>query len=47
MANVADDRDPLHAEPLGRRYLIQFDEDTLRQRPLCPIRGEVAASGMA
>jgi aquaporin Z len=34
MANVADDLDPEHAAALGRRYLIRFDEDTLRSRPL-------------
>jgi aquaporin Z len=34
MANVAGDMDAEHAESLGRRYLIGFEEDTLRQRPM-------------
>jgi aquaporin Z len=34
MANVAGDTDAGHAESPGRRYLIRFEEDTLRQRPL-------------
>jgi aquaporin Z len=34
MANVTDDMDAEHAASLGRRYLIRFEEDTLRQRPL-------------
>ena len=34
MANVAGDMDAEHADLLGRRYLIRFEEDTLRQRPL-------------
>jgi len=34
--NMADvtDADTEHAEAVGRRYLIRFEEDTLRQRPL-------------
>jgi hypothetical protein len=34
MADVTADRDAEHAQALGRRYLIRFEEDTLRQRPL-------------
>jgi aquaporin Z len=34
MADVAADMDAEHAASLGRRYLIQFEEDTLRPRPL-------------
>ena len=34
MADVSPDMDMEHAESLGRRYLIRFEEDTLRQRPL-------------
>src|SRR6266481_9103785 len=34
MADVAADMDDEHASSLGRRYLIRFEEDTLRQRPL-------------
>ena len=35
MANVTTDgMDAEHAASLGRRYLIRFEEDTLRQRPL-------------
>src|SRR5205809_7785970 len=34
MAEVAADMDDEHAQSLGRRYLIRFEEDTLRQRPL-------------
>jgi len=33
MADVTD-ADTEHAEAVGRRYLIRFEEDTLRQRPL-------------
>jgi aquaporin Z len=33
MADVID-MDTEHAASLGRRYLIRFEEDTLRQRPL-------------
>ena len=34
MANVAGDMDAAHADLLRRRYLVRFEEDTLRQRPL-------------
>jgi aquaporin Z len=34
MAQVISDIDSDHAEALGRRYLIRFEEDTLRSRPL-------------
>lgn len=34
MADVTDGMDAEHAQSLGRRYLIRFEEDTLRQRPL-------------
>jgi len=34
MAKVTGDMDAEHAVSLGRRYLIRFEEDTLRQRPL-------------
>ena len=34
MAAVTDDMDAEHAAALGRRYLIKFEEDTLRPRPL-------------
>ena len=34
MANVTGDMDSEHAASLRRRYLIRFEEDTLRQRPL-------------
>ena len=34
MADVTTDMDADHAASLGRRYLIRFEEDTLRQRPL-------------
>ena len=34
MANIADDTDAEHAASLGRRYLVRFEEDTLRSRPL-------------
>jgi aquaporin Z len=34
MAHVISDIDSDHAEALGRRYLIRFEEDTLRSRPL-------------
>src|SRR5215470_13218539 len=34
MATVTDDMDAEHAASLGRRYLIRFEEDTLRPRPL-------------
>ena len=31
MADVAEDMDADHAASLGRRYLIKFEEDTLRR----------------
>ena len=34
MANLTDDMDIEHAESLGRRYLLRFEKDTLRSRPL-------------
>ena len=34
MADVTTDMDDEHAASLGRRYLIRFEEDTLRPRPL-------------
>jgi len=35
MADVAtDEADAKHAASLRRRYLIRFEEDTLRPRPL-------------
>ncbi len=34
MADAAADMDAEHAASLGRRYLIKFEEDTLRPRPL-------------
>ena len=34
MANVTDNTDAEHEAALRRRYLIRFEEDTLRQRPL-------------
>jgi len=34
MTDVTANLDDEHALSLGRRYLIQFEEDTLRQRPL-------------
>jgi hypothetical protein len=35
MAGVTTDgMDAEHAQSPGRRYLIRFEEDTLRQRPL-------------
>jgi len=34
MANVTDDMDIEHAKSLGRRYLLRFEKDTLRSRPL-------------
>src|SRR6266480_7009087 len=34
MADVAADTDAEHTASLGRRYLVRFEEDTLRQRPL-------------
>ncbi len=37
MTDAADDQDDRHAAALQRRYLVRFEEDTLRSRPL-PIR---------
>ena len=34
MANVTADTDAEHAAAARRHYLIRFEEDTLRQRPL-------------
>src|SRR6516162_10522634 len=34
MASTTDDMDAEHADSLRRRYLVRFEEDTLRQRPL-------------
>jgi aquaporin Z len=34
MADATSNMDAEHAQSLGRRYLIRFEEDTLRQRPL-------------
>jgi aquaporin Z len=34
MANPQDDRDEQHAAAVRRRYLIDFEEDTLKSRPL-------------
>jgi aquaporin Z len=34
MATATEDMDAKHAASLGRRYLIRFEEDTLRSRPL-------------
>jgi aquaporin Z len=34
MADVTTGMDDEHALSLGRRYLIRFEEDTLRSRPL-------------
>jgi aquaporin Z len=35
MADVAaDNTDAEHTASLGRRYLLRFEEDTLRPRPL-------------
>jgi aquaporin Z len=34
MADVTTDMDDEHVQSLGRRYLIRFEEDTLRSRPL-------------
>jgi aquaporin Z len=44
MADVTSEMDPEHAAVLSRRYLIRFEEDTLRQRPL-PIRVIVEVLG--
>jgi len=34
MARVANDMDAEHEAAARRRYLVRFEEDTLRQRPL-------------
>src|SRR6266550_1729998 len=34
MADVTDDQERLHAATAGTRFLMKFEEDTLRQRPL-------------
>jgi aquaporin Z len=34
MADGTTDMDAAHADSLGRRYLIEFEKDTLRPRPL-------------
>ncbi len=34
MTNLATKADAEHAAAARRRYLVQFEEDTLRQRPL-------------
>jgi aquaporin Z len=34
MTSAVDDQDAQHAAAVGRRYLLQFEMDTLRQRPL-------------
>ncbi len=34
MADAVTDRQDDHASAVGRRYLLRFEEDTLRQRPL-------------
>ena len=34
MAQATGDIDREHADALGRRYLIKFEEDTLKSRPL-------------
>ena len=34
MAKVTNDTDAEHTAALGRRYLIQFEQDTVRERPL-------------
>ena len=34
MASTTDDMDAGHADLLRHRYLVRFEEDTLRQRPL-------------
>ena len=34
MATATEDMDAEHQASLGRRYLIRFEEDTLRSRPL-------------
>src|SRR6266496_4946403 len=34
MSDTAEVTDRAHADAIGRRFMIRFDEDTLRQRPL-------------
>jgi aquaporin Z len=34
MTSAVDDQDAQHAAAVGRRYLLQFEMDTLKQRPL-------------
>jgi aquaporin Z len=34
MASAVDDQEAQHAAAVGRRYLLQFEMDTLKQRPL-------------
>jgi len=34
MASAVDDQEAQHATAVGRRYLLQFEMDTLKQRPL-------------
>src|SRR6266536_1833022 len=34
MADVTDDQERLHAATAGTRFLMKFEEDTLRERPL-------------
>jgi aquaporin Z len=34
MTSAVDDKDAQHAAAVGRRYLLQFEMDTLKQRPL-------------
>jgi aquaporin Z len=34
MATATEDMDAEHAASLGRRYLVRFEEDTRRPRPL-------------
>jgi aquaporin Z len=34
MTSAVDDQDAQHAAAVGRRYLLRFEEDTLKQRPL-------------
>ena len=34
MPSAVDDQDAQHAADVGRQYLLRFEEDTLKQRPL-------------
>ena len=36
MASTTDDMDTEHADSLRRRYLVRFEEDTLRHGPAPP-----------